>query len=85
MEYYVYIIYSSSRDKYYTGYSQDPEARLIEHNFGATTFTRRGIPWVLVYKEKCINKTAAIKRENQIKRMKSKKYIENLIRDRSDG
>jgi putative endonuclease len=83
VEYYVYIIYSTSRDKYYTGYSQNPEERLVEHNSGATISTRTGKPWVLVYQEKCINKTTAIKRENQIKKMKSRKYIETLIK--SDG
>ncbi|HPF04342.1 MAG TPA: GIY-YIG nuclease family protein [Bacteroidales bacterium] len=83
MDYYVYIIYSSSRDKYYTGYSEDPDERLIKHNLGATISTRTGKPWTLVYKEKCINKSTAIRRENQIKKMKSRKYIESLIK--SDG
>jgi len=82
VEYYVYIIYSSSRDKFYTGYSQNPEESLIEHNLGATISTRTGKPWILVYKERCNNKTDAIKRENQIKKMKSRKYIESLIKDR---
>jgi len=54
VEYYVYIIYSTSRDKYYTGYSQNPEERLVEHNSGATISTRTGKPWVLVYQEKCM-------------------------------
>jgi len=85
VEYHVYIIYSSSRDKYYTGYSQNPEERLIEHNSGATTSTRTGRPWTLVYKEKCINKTTSIKREKQIKKMKSRQYIESLINNNSYG
>jgi putative endonuclease len=70
VEYYVYIIYSSSRDKYYTGFSQNPEERLIEHNLGATTSTGTGKPLTLVYREKCIIKTTAIKKENQIKNIK---------------
>lgn len=85
MEYYVYIIYSSAVDRYYIGYTSDPDARLIEHNLGATTSTRKGKPWILVYKEIYPNKTLAIKRENFIKRMKSRKYIENLIKDKSIG
>jgi len=66
MEYYVYIIYSSSRDKYYIGYSSDPEGRLLKHNLGATISTKTSKPWVLVYKEKFTDKASAIKRENQI-------------------
>ncbi len=73
MEYFVYIIYSQCRNKYYTGYSHDPESRLDEHNMGATISTRSGRPWVIVYKEKCQDKVAAIKRERVIKKMKSRK------------
>ena len=79
MKYFVYILYSQLRDRYYTGYSQNPEERLLEHNAGATTSTRTGIPWNIVYKEDCEDKTSAIRRENMIKKMKSRKYIENLI------
>ncbi len=79
MNYYVYVIYSQSSGRYYTGYSHDPEERLAEHNLGATTSTRSGRPWMLVYKEEFSDKPSAIKRENQIKKMKSRKYIETLI------
>ena len=83
MSYSVYIIYSKLRNKYYTGYSMDVESRVTEHNMGATLSTRNGIPWVLVYLEKFENKSSAIKRENMIKRMKSRKYIERLIKSKS--
>jgi len=79
MKYYVYIIYSLSRAKYYIGYSADPIERLEEHNLGATTSTRPGRPWILVYKEECPNKHTAIIREREIKKMKSRKFIESLI------
>jgi len=32
--YYLYIIYSVTLDKYYTGHTIDPNKRLIEHNSG---------------------------------------------------
>jgi len=79
MKYTVYILYSQSKDKYYTGYTHNLEARLLKHNGGATPSTRRGIPWILVYKEEYGDKTSAIKRESQIKKMKSRIYIEKLI------
>ena len=85
MKYSVYILYSFSKDRYYIGYSQDPKERILEHNLGATTSTRPGIPWAIVYEEECEDKTAAIKRENKIKKMKSRKYIENLIKRNSVG
>jgi len=79
VKYYVYIIYSQLKNRYYTGYSSDPEERLVEHNLGATPSTRPGRPWTLVYTEEFDNKTAAILREKEIKRMKSRKYIETLL------
>jgi putative endonuclease len=79
MKYYVYIIHSQSNDKYYIGYSHNPNERLEKHNLGATTSTRTGRPWVLVYIDECKDKSSAIRRESEIKRMKSRKYIENLI------
>jgi putative endonuclease len=85
MNYSVYILYSQSKDKYYTGYTKNASERLLEHNAGATPSTRSGIPWVIVYSEECVNKTAAIKRENAIKKMKSRKYIQNLISNKSVG
>jgi len=85
MMYYVYILYSQSRDRYYTGYSSDPEERVIEHNLGATMSTRTGRPWKLVYTEEFDNKSTATKREAAIKRMKSRKYLEDLINSKSTG
>lgn len=79
MKYSVYILHSKSRDRYYIGYSNDPISRVKEHNLGATTSTRTGRPWILVYQEDYNDKSAAIRRESEIKRMKSKKYIYDLI------
>ena len=77
--FYLYILYSSSRDKYYVGYSSDIEARIIEHNAGATNYTRSGKPWILVYQEEFDQKSDAIRREREIKLKKSRKYIEYMI------
>src|SRR4030067_2510511 len=79
MNYYVYILYSQTKDRYYIGYSHDPQERLTEHNMGATPSTRPGRPWIMAYTEVACDKSAAIKREQEIKRMKSKKYIKRLI------
>lgn len=37
--YWVYIIYSSTIDKFYTGQTDDMERRLEEHNRGKTSFS----------------------------------------------
>jgi len=79
MAFFLYIIYSENKDRYYTGYTGSIETRLEKHNSGATRSTRAGIPWVLVYSEEFENKSDAIKRELVIKKKKSRRYIEDLI------
>jgi len=49
MKYYVYILYSQSKDKYYTGYSADPEEGVLQHNLGATPSTRLQRTLAFVY------------------------------------
>ena len=77
----VYIIYSEKIDRYYTGVTDDIEWRLERHNQGWGRYTKRGIPWAVVYSEEYNNKSDALKRECEIKARKSKKYIESLIKE----
>jgi putative endonuclease len=55
---------------------------LERHNLGWGRFTKGGIPWKLVYFEKCQTKQAALKREKELKSKKSRNYIESLISDK---
>jgi len=81
---FTYILYSSKLDKYYIGACIDLERRLKEHNIGHSKFTMTGMPWELKYTEDFDTLPEAKKRENYIKKMKSRKYIESLI-ERSPG
>jgi putative endonuclease len=76
---YCYILYSVKLDKYYVGSTTDLQRRLEEHNRGKEKFTKTGMPWILVYKEIFEEIKQARQRELQVKRMKSRKYIEQLI------
>jgi putative endonuclease len=86
MNYFVYILYSSSNDIYYKGFSEDVEQRLIYHNSNKSKYTAHKGPWVIVYLDHFEDKTAALKREKQLKRqnrayilwlIQSKKILEN--------
>ena len=77
--YYVYILKSLKTERFYIGYSNDIQARLVRHNAGATPSTKSGRPWRIVYYEKFSTKTDAIKREREIKKQKSREYILKLI------
>ena len=79
MEYFVYILYSNKIDRYYVGFSSDVERRLFYHNLGKKGWTKRGVPWKLVYKFKCKDKKHAMLVEKIIKSQKSRRYIEDLI------
>ncbi|MBI3520702.1 MAG: GIY-YIG nuclease family protein [Bacteroidetes bacterium] len=77
--FYIYILYSQKVDKYYVGQTEDIEGRLISHKTGISKYTSISDDWILVYKESFNTRNEAIRRENEIKKKKSKKYIEWLI------
>jgi putative endonuclease len=76
----VYFLYSKKINKYYVGACTDLDRRLNEHNLGHSKFTSTGKPWELVYKEEWEDLVLAKQREMKIKKMKSRTYIEDLIR-----
>jgi putative endonuclease len=77
----VYIIYSSKLDRYYIGSSDNFNLRLQEHNNALypDAFTKRGIPWKKILILDGLTSKQAYLIENHLKKMKSKKYIQNLI------
>ncbi|WP_422373802.1 GIY-YIG nuclease family protein [Flagellimonas sp.] len=79
MEYFVYIIYSKSLDRYYVGHSQDLEDRMNRHNRGRSKYTKTAKDWEVKYIERYFSRSEAMAREKDIKRKKSRKYIEFLI------
>lgn len=77
--YYLYILYSPSIDRYYTGISNNVPDRLKRHNEGGKKYTTRGIPWVLKYTEEFPSRKEAEARERALKKKKSRKVLELLI------
>ena len=75
---YTYILFSEKLNKYYIGACIDIDRRLYEHNIGHSKFTSTGIPWLLKYSERFATLQQAKKRELQIKKKKSRNYIESL-------
>ena len=70
MSYYVYLLRCGD-GTLYTGYTDDPERRLRVHNAGkGAKYTRSRLPVELVYQEQCPDKSAALRREREIKRMR---------------
>jgi putative endonuclease len=79
--FYIYFLYSKTSNKYYIGYSDNPERRVLEHNTKEfNTFTKKHRPWKLVYFFAVSkSKGDAMKIEKFIKKQKSRKFIERII------
>ncbi|HEX5112170.1 MAG TPA: GIY-YIG nuclease family protein [Saprospiraceae bacterium] len=76
-----YILYSSTLDSYYIGHSEStPEERLKAHLRNHSGYTGKAKDWQIVWSETFISKSEAYKREREIKKWKSRRAIENLIR-----
>ena len=68
---------------FYVGQCDDLDCRVSKHNEGMSKYSATKRPWRLVYFEMYESRGEALKREKQIKNMKSKVYIQNLIQNRS--
>jgi putative endonuclease len=80
MKWWVYIL-ETADNTYYTGYSNNIEKRIYEHNQTnrGAKYTRGRRPVKLVYKEEYTTKSEAMKREyaiKQLSRLQKKKLYE---------
>ena len=76
MLYTVYILFSSSHNKIYIGYTSNLLERFKSHNvLGKKGFTVKYRPWIVAYCEHFEDKAAAIQREKALKSGKGRKWI----------
>jgi putative endonuclease len=74
--FYVYILYSSKIDRYYIGYSENPEKRLLEkHNLGYVKSTKIGVPYILKSKKSFQTEIEAIQEERRLKKANKLEFI----------
>lgn len=70
MRFYCYIL-ECSDGTFYTGWTNDPERRIAQHNKGkGARYTKTRRPVKLVYLEEQTDRKSAMKRELAIKKMK---------------
>ena len=65
--YYVYILESEVNGRFYIGYSEQTDRRLLEHNSGKVKSTRPYRPWKKVYIEEFPTEIEAMSREKDLK------------------
>ena len=75
-----YILQSIKSGAYYVGSSENFGNRLKLHNLGAVKSTKSDVPWKVVFVQNFQSFLDARKRESEIKRWKSRKAIERLIK-----
>lgn len=77
MTWFVYLLYSESKNRHYIGYTNDLKARLQKHNSGkGAKYTRMTHDWVVVYSKELETKQEALSYEYKVK--KNKKYRKEL-------
>ena len=77
--FFVYVLRSEKRDRYYIGSTQDVAQRLAQHNAGMMKGTRGLRPWRLVHAEAWETRAQARQREGQIKSWKNRAYLEKTL------
>ena len=77
MNYFVYIIYSKQRDRFYIGQTQDVTQRIQQHRIRRNLGTD---DWELVHQEVFLTRADAMRREASIKARKSRKFIQSLCK-----
>lgn len=73
--YYVYILYSKSTSRFYTGQTDDVGDRFIRHNQRRSKSTKTGVPWLLIHVEAFKTRSEAVRREMEIKAKKNRRYM----------
>ncbi|MDH5517246.1 MAG: GIY-YIG nuclease family protein [Gammaproteobacteria bacterium] len=82
-DWFVYIL-GCADDTLYTGIAKDTEKRLQQHNtdnINGAKYTRSRRPVTLLYSEPCASRSAASKREYEIKKLSRAKKCLLIARD----
>ncbi|MBU4312817.1 MAG: GIY-YIG nuclease family protein [Candidatus Omnitrophica bacterium] len=83
--YYVYVMKSLKDNELYTGFTDNLERRIKEHNNREEVSTKSRVPFKLIYFEGCLNKKDAIAREKQLKTGRGKKYLRDRLRNHRES
>ncbi len=82
--YYVYILYSLSRNVYYKGFSENVDRRLAYHLTSKGKYTSGTEDWEIVYVQEFSSKSLALMEEKRLKRL-NRTSIEELIKEQDVG
>ncbi len=79
MNHFVYVLKSLNKSKGYVGMTNDLGRRLSEHNSGQNSYTKRYMPWKMIYHEEYVNLEEAGKREKYLKSSAGRRYLKKVF------
>jgi putative endonuclease len=76
--YFVYILYSATKNKFYIGQTNNIDDRIKRHNNEQSLSTKNGVPWKIIYKTIIGTRSEAVLLETKIKKRGAKRYLEDI-------
>lgn len=78
-KYYVYILKSINFEKTYIGFTDNLERRLTQHNKGYNVFSKRFMPWKIIYTEIYNTQVNALEREKYLKSAAGRRWMKKYL------
>jgi putative endonuclease len=89
MNYFVYILYSPTFKRTYTGQTDNIINRLLLHNSVKVKSTKPYLPWTLIHSESFTSRAEAMKKEKWFKashgRIKISEILNNYLQAEDNG
>jgi len=79
LQFTVYLLYSSTHQKHYTGFTSDLAQRILSHNVLGHDWTSKYRPWQIIYTKVFNSKTEAMVHEKWLKTGVGRDFIKTLI------
>ena len=79
--FYIYVLKSQKDGRFYIGYTENLDKRILEHNTGKVKSTKYRIPFEIVYFEACRNQDDALYREKYLKSTYGHRYLDNRLKN----
>jgi putative endonuclease len=79
VEYFLYILYSPSFKRTYSGQTDNLDKRLTYHNSGKVKSTKPYRPWFIIYTESLNSRAEAMKKEKWFKSKSGREKISLIL------
>ena len=77
--YYTYVLRSLQNGVLYKGQTNDLKSRLLTHNSGLVSYTKKYMPWELVYFEEFETRAEAMAREKYFKTGAGRDWLQRKL------